>query len=119
MQIKKIQSKEEEARKKKRNQWILGAIMVFILTGGVFGIMVSTFGNSDNGNTGLNGQKRVSFDERDFFENRGFWLTQNPLNKEGYLGFIYLPNQTIDLNDNEINLNKENLNYAGMPLYID
>lgn len=114
MKVRKIESKAEEARKKKRNQWILGLIMVFILTGGVFGIVVSTFGNSESGNMF---RDSVVIDNREFVENQGYWLTNNPKKQENLLGFVYLPNQTIENNSAEIS--EINLDYSDVPLYID
>jgi len=89
--IRKITSKEEESKRKKRNQIIAGAILV--------GIMVlSTIGYAFQGlnDFGKNqGYEEVDYNGFNFKKINGFWI----LNKSGTeMIFSYNPRETEDFN---------------------
>ena len=105
--MRKIRTREEEERIKKRNQWIIGGILVFIMIGSGFGIMVNSFGKNTNS------RNAIQYNGFEFFSNQGFWVTNISNN---FFVFRYLPNET-GFNSKITNL-KDIRNYFDEPLYV-
>jgi len=102
--MRKIVSKEIEGKKKKRNQLIIGGILVLIM-------VLSSIGYAFNRETS-SGTKKITYKGIEFVQQNDYWLATiggvqfgfryNPQETEEIKGFI-----TIGIN-----------NYAGKPLYI-
>ena len=101
--MKKISSKKKSSR---RNQIILGVVLVFVMFGSVFGIVVNSFGqNTDSGIIKYNGFE--------FVEQNGFWVT-----KIGNLDFVFRNNpKEVENIDGKMEISLEN--YYDKPIYID
>jgi len=102
--MRKIKTKSDEIKKQKRNQLIIGIILVFVMLGSVFGVIVNSFGQ-DSGN------QRVVYNGILFNEQNGFWIVE----KDNFnLVFKNNPEQVENINA-EL---KPIENYYGKPLYI-
>ena len=83
--MRKIVSKQEEGKKQKRNQLIIGIILIIVMFGSTFGIIVNSFGK-ENSNTKVkyNGLEFTKQNER-WFVNIGdfqFSFKYNPYEVE-------------------------------------
>jgi hypothetical protein len=103
--MRKIDSKYQEKKRGKRNQLILGFILIFVMFFSVIGY--SFQGIISNDNT----LEEFNYNGFEFTEQNGFWI----LNKNN-INFIfkYHPNEVPKINSELKNLN----NYNGKPLYI-
>jgi len=101
--MKPIKSKTSEVKKQKRNQLIIGAILIFVMMGSVFGIIVGSFGKENN--------SKVEYNGFEFIREGSFWFLE--LGNFDFR-FQYNPNQIeeIDVEINSLN------NYYGEPLYF-
>lgn len=105
--MKSLNSKQREAKRQKRNQMILGIILIFVMFGSVFGIIVGSFGqNSEDNNFRYNGLE--------FVNQNGFWYLT-----KGNFNFVFRnnPEQISDLKINVSELKYLN-NYYDKPLYL-
>lgn len=101
--MRQIISKTEQGKKRKRNQIIVGIILVGVM-------LLSTLGYAFNDNSSKN-SKKIVYNGFKFENQQGLWV----LNKDGIdFGFQYNPNEVERVNG-AINLLN---NYAGKPLYI-
>jgi len=102
--IKDIETKKDRDRKNKRNQWIIGGILIFIMMGSTFGIIVDSFGTKSN-------VDKVEYNGYTFVYENEFWTTT-----VGNYKFIFKYNPTqIERIDSELRyLNS----YSGTPVYI-
>lgn len=66
--MRKITSKSVQKKQEKRNQLIVGSILIFIMLGSTFGILANSFGTEDL-------QKKVKINGHIFLESNGFWIT--------------------------------------------
>ena len=100
--MRKIISKQEEARKKKRNQLIVGFALIFIM-------LLSVLGYSFSG--GNESTTKIKYNGFNFIKQDDFWI----LNMKNF-NFIFKnnPNQVEKINSDLKNLE----NYYGKPLYI-
>ncbi|MFH1608226.1 MAG: hypothetical protein ABIA78_03765 [archaeon] len=103
--MRKIVSKQSESKKKKRNQTILGVFLVVVMLGGVFGVVVNSFGSRDKVS------KKITYNGFEFVNQNGFWVT---VIGDFTFGFRNNPNEVENINS-ELNLLNE---YSGKPLYI-
>ncbi len=101
--MRKIVSKKEQEKKAKRNQWVVGIVLVFIM---MFSVLGYSFGGRSN-----NEEEKITYGEFEFVEQNGFWSTQIG-NFE--FAFNYNPNEVAEQN---ASLKKVN-NYQGKPLYL-
>jgi len=101
--MKKISSKKKSSR---RNQIILGVILVFVMFGSVFGVVVNSFGQDSN--SGI-----INYNGFEFVEQNGFWITK--IDNLDF-GFRNNPKEIEDI-DGKIEISLEN--YYDKPLYID
>jgi len=102
--MKKIRTKYSEAKKQKRNQMIVGIVLIFVMFGSVFGVIVGSFGqDKDNSNIEYNNIK--------FVEQNNFWFAN-----KGGLDFVF-KNNPEQVKKIDVELNYFN-NYENKPLYI-
>jgi len=107
--MRKIISKQEEDKKKKRNQWIVGVILIFIM-------IFSTLGFSFMGNTTEEPDiKKADYNGFEFIKQGDFWFLSN-LNNENldYLVFRHNPNEV----EKSYSLLKYLNEYQNRPLYL-
>jgi hypothetical protein len=108
--MRKLGSKKQEAKKKQRNQIIIGAILVVVMFGSVFGLVTMNFNNPEN-----NGNQ-VTYNGYDFTNQGPYWYLT--IGGKDYF-FQYNPFQIQE----SFNLTTENLKYlsaySGAPLYIN
>jgi hypothetical protein len=101
--MRKLKSRSSEAKKKRRNQVVIGIILIIVMFGSVFGVIVGSFGKSDNSKTEYNGFE--------FIQQGNFWVL--PIGDFNFV-FRYNPNEIQEI-DTEVNyLNS----YSQKPLYI-
>ncbi len=103
--MRKISSKYSEEKRQKRNQLIIGVILILVMFGSVFGIIVGSFGEEDNTKVKYNGFEFIKQNER--------WL----LNIGDFqFVFRYNPNEVEEIETNS-SLNYLN-SYYNKPLYL-
>lgn len=102
--MRKIVSKQSEARRRKKNQTIIGIVLIIVMFGSVFGIIIGSFGKKDSSNG-------VEYNGFKFVESNGFWLTN-----VGGATFVfkYNPHEVNDISFISGGINK----YEGRPLYV-
>ena len=99
--MRKIISKQN---KEKRNQIIVGVVLIFVMFGSVFGVIVGSFGQKDN-------KQKVNYNGFEFVKQNDFWFTDN-----GNLNFVFKYNpEQVDRIDSKLNHLE---NYYGKPLYV-
>ena len=108
--MRKLQSKKQEAKKRQRNQIIIGAILVIVMFGSIFGLAKINFDNpEDNGN-------QVNYNGHGFTNQGSYWYIT--VGNNDYF-FKYNPFQIQE----SFNLTTENLRYlseySGTALYIN
>lgn len=106
--MKKILTKEEKERIKKRNMLILGIVLVFLLIIAPFGY---SFFSNDNIDSGPRIEKRSSRG-LDFQRVENFWISEINFYEHA---FFYLPEE---LDDVEVNLSLNINELASQPLYL-
>jgi hypothetical protein len=106
--MRKITSKTEQKKKQKRNQLIIGGILVLVMLTSVFGIIVNSFGSQEN-------SKKQKFSEYTFIQNGGLWQTEF---NNVQLAFSYLPNQSLENQIQIENSIKTLESYYAKPLYL-
>jgi hypothetical protein len=107
--MRRLKSKKEEAQKRKRNQIIIGVILVVVMFGSVFGLATMNFDNQENGN-------EIDYNGNEFVNQGTYWyLTMG--GRE--FVFQYNPYQI----EESFNLTTEGLkylnSYSGAPLYVN
>ena len=103
--MKPIILKKDIIKKQKRNQFIVGIVLVFLMLASVFGIVANSFGA--NANT-----KKVIYNGVKFTEQNGFWIAE--INGRN----LILSNNPREIESPVFELNPLE-NYYGKPLYID
>lgn len=111
--MRRLTSKHKENRRKKRNQTVVGLILIFVMFFSVIGFAFSSF-SSNSGRTEINNQNNinsVNYNGFEFLEQNGFWiLNKNDIN----FIFRYNPNQV----ERVLSEVKPLENYQGKILYI-
>lgn len=103
--LKKIISKSEHEKKRKRNSLIVGLILIVVMLGSTFGIVINSLGGDSSP------KSKIKYGEYEFLNENGFWKTSiNGLE----LMFQYSPDQVREVNTSLKNSN----NYYGKPLYV-
>ena len=101
--MRKIVSKKEQEKKIKRNQWVVGIVLVFLM---LFSVLGYAFGGKSDGEN-----EKVTYNEFEFLGQNGFWYTQI-----GNFEFVF------DYNPNEVEKQEAELNYVNeyyeKPLYL-
>lgn len=103
--MRRIVSKSEHEKKRKRNSLIIGLILIIVMFGSVFGIVVGSLGGNSQG------KNKIKYGEYEFLNENNFWKTSI-----GNLEFVfqYLPTQTKNITTPLKNVN----NYYNKPLYV-
>lgn len=99
-----IESKKDAEKKQKRNQLIIGGILIIIMLGSTFGIIVDSFGNKSDIN-------KVEYNGYKFTNQNDFWTTT--LGNYKFM-FRYNPTQ-VERIDAEVRYLDS---YSELPLYI-
>jgi len=103
MKMRKIISKETEMKKQRRNQFLVGGIMILVMFSSIIGYSLSGIGNTSSTSIKYNGLK--------FVYESNYWNVEVGDFK---FSFAYNPNQVEKLNS-EFNLLET---YENKPLYI-
>ena len=102
--MKKIRTKSSETKKQKRNQIIVGIVLIFVMFGSVFGVIVGSFGQKKS-------EQKVDYNGFEFIWQNDFWFTS-----QGNLNFVFKYNpKQVEKIDSELNGVED---YYGKPLYI-
>ena len=102
--MRKIISKEAEEKKRKKNQLLIGIVLIVVMVFSVLGYSLSSFGNTSSSST-------INYNGFKFTQTSNVWT----LNTGGYaFSFNYNPYQTEKINS-ALNLLSS---YQGKPLYI-
>lgn len=103
--MRSIESKKEAEARRRKNQWIIGIIMIIVMLGSTFGYAISSL-NKDNSASG-----KIEYKGYEFLNKNGFWSTTI-----GDYEFIFKYNPT---EVEKINTNVNYLNsYSGKVLYF-
>ena len=103
--MKRLKAKSSESKKQRKNQIIIGSILIFVMFGSVFGVIVGSFGaDKENSN-------KVEYNGLEFIKQSNYWILEI-----GDFNFIfkYNPNEVQEIETEVKFLN----NYNGKPLYI-
>ena len=103
--MRKILSKSEQEKKRKRNSIIIGVILMIVMFGSVFGVVVGSLGQ------GSSGKNKMEYNGYEFLNENGLWKVSI-----GEINFIfrYFPTETTDTTNILKNVN----NYYNKPLYV-
>lgn len=103
--MRRIQSKKSLERKQKKNQLIIGIILIVVMFGSVFGIIVNSFNSEENSNI-------LEYNGLKFVNSNGIWV----LNL-GNIEFLFKYNpEEVEKVDSELDALSS---YSGEVLYID
>ena len=108
--MRRLRSKQHEEKRQKRNQVIIGLILVFVMFSSVLGYAMLNVSYNDDGTNG--NTNTINYNGFEFVEQNGFWI----LNQEN-INFIFknnprqVPKITSELNSIT--------NYNGKPLYVN
>lgn len=115
--MRRIVSKEKEAKKRKRNQIIVGIILVFVMLSSILGYALQSFlysgGKVGAEGTGANEQNSITYNGFIFTEQNNYWIT----NIEGS-SFIFRNNPEETSNTVSGNVNKKLSDFEGKKLSI-
>lgn len=101
-----IESKKELEKKRRKNQIIIGAILIIVMLGSTFGYAISTLNRDDN-----SGSEKVEYNGYEFIGTNGFWATSI-----GNYQFLFRYNPTeVERIEGELRYINS---YSGVPLYI-
>ena len=106
--IKRLQTKRDLEKKHKRNQWILGIVLVVVMFGSVFGVIVNSFGN--DGET----------DSKIEYNGYNFQIENNYFTLEMGSSKFYFSNgpDAIDSIEKEVSISKILPDYNGKIIYL-
>ena len=103
--MKRLVSKEEQERLRKKNQWTVGLILVFLMVASTLGFAIqSNLGSSGAGNEN---PSKLTYNGFEFTNANGFWVFGNFV-------FRYNPEETPDIGSGLRNIEE----YRGKPVYI-
>jgi hypothetical protein len=102
--MREIESKKEIEKKQKRNQWIIGGILILVMMGSTFGIIVNSFGTNSSAD-------KVEYNGYKFVNENDFWTTT--IGDYKFI-FKYNPNQVERIQSELRYLDS----YSGVPVYI-
>lgn len=103
--MRKIKSKYEEEKKQKRNNYILGMILIIVMFGSIFGIIVSSFGKK-------NSNSSVEYNGVTFLNQNNLWYAS-----VANSNFVF-HNNPFEINYTDIGKIKHLDNYRNKPLYV-
>ena len=105
--MRKLVSKKDIEKKQKRNQYILGAVLIIVMFGSVFGVIVGSFGKKEK-------TEKIIYNGYEFIKQNNYFIL---ILGEYEFYFLENPNE-ISLLEKEINLTKTLPELVGKPLYI-
>jgi hypothetical protein len=107
--MRRLKSKQHEEKRQKRNQVIIGLILVFVMFSSVLGYAMLNVSYSDDGTNG--NTNSIIYNNLEFTQQNGFWILN-----QGNTNFIFKnnPNQIPKITS-ELKPIEE---YNGKPLYI-
>ncbi len=102
--MRSLKTKGSEAKRQKKNQIIIGVILIIVMFGSVFAVIVGSFGSQENPN-------KIDYNGFEFVRQSNFWILEI-----GDFDFIfkYNPNEIQEI-ETEVKLLN---NYYNKPLYI-
>lgn len=102
--MRRLKPKGSEAKRQKKNQIIIGTILIIVMFGSVFGVIVGSFGARESSN-------KIKYNGFEFIKQNNFWILQI-----GNFNFVfkYNPNEIPEINTEIKYLN----NYYNKPLYL-
>lgn len=100
MEIKKIITKEEKEIKIKRNQFIIGFLLIFLMVFSTVGYAFTNYGNEN-----------LKYNNVKFIKEEGYWSFS--VNGNNFLT-LFNPKETEDIESVDITIN----NYINKPLYL-
>jgi hypothetical protein len=106
--MREIESKKEAEKRRKRNQWIIGGIMIIVMLGSTFGYAFYRLGGDT---TDVN---KIEYNGYKFTNQNDFWTTT--IGNYEFM-FKYNPTQVERIENEGGALNYLN-SYSGKPLYI-
>ena len=110
--MRKIISKHEEDRKKKRNQIMIGGILILVMVLSTLGYAIqSNF--AGNGNTIANSSQIVTYNGIKFFSQNGLWTVER--NNKKFI-FSYNPTETPSTDLSNLTISARDI--SDKPLYI-
>lgn len=107
MEVRKITSKQDEAKKRKRNQLVVGGILIAVM-------IFSTLGYSlqgDDSNDAEGNEFKINYNGHEFLYQNGLWIVN--IGQTSF-GFLHSPKEVEKITGEVKTLN----NYVGKPLYI-
>ncbi|MCK5624697.1 hypothetical protein KAI04_02555 [Candidatus Pacearchaeota archaeon] len=102
--MKRLKAKSSEAKKQKKNQIIIGVILIIVMFGSVFGVIVGSFGAEKS-------IDKIKYNGFEFIKQSNFWVLE--LGNFNFI-FTYNPNEVQEI-ETEVNFLN---NYYDKPLYI-
>ena len=103
--MRKIMSREEESNKRRRNQFIVGGILIAVMIFSTLGFALQDNGDSSGEDT------KINYNGYEFVYQNGLWILTKG---QATFGFTYNPTHVDDIPGQVKTLD----NYAGKPLYI-
>jgi len=104
--MRRIQTKADIDKKKRKNQIVVGSVMIFLLFGSILGYSLMSGNKNEDSNSEIN-ENGV-----DFFKQNGLWVTEIDSN---VFGFQNLPSEVADI---DVNISVDFMQYSGKPLYL-
>ena len=104
MKIRNLESKQDIEKRQRKNQWIIGGILIIVMLGSTFGYAFYQLGNKTD-------VSKAEYNGYSFLDENGFWTTTIGSSK---FIFKYNPNQVERIPTKLNYLNS----YSGLPLYI-
>lgn len=101
--MRNIETEAQIKKRQRRNQWIIGIVLIVVMLGSSFGIIVDSFGKQKS--------QKIIFNGVEFQQSNGLWFAQkNGFNIVSY----YNPFQTENISSTV----KKVASYKNKPLYI-
>lgn len=111
--MRKIVSKQEAEKKKRKNQFIVGGVLIFVMFMSVMGYAFQNSALGGSSGSSTNSNQTVNYDGVNFVNQNGFWVLQSGNVR---LAFTYNPSEIPA--SNLTGLTKIIQDFSGKPLYI-
>ena len=108
--MRKIETEAEKKKRQRRNQWIIGIILIFVMLGSTLGYAFTSITKDTDTNT----NSQINYNGFSFQKVSSYWLLN--LGSSSFY-FIYNPKEISNLSVPTTNLSYLN-NYNGKPLYV-
>lgn len=106
--MRRIASRHEEGRKRRRNQITIGVILIFVMVIGTLGFALQGFGSGNTDTGDDSSVNNIEYNGFEFVNQNGLWVLGNFI-------FKNVPQQVEDIGFVSSTIN----DYQGKPLYID